>query len=245
MKQLIIELNHDGKPRLNVDRIFDSYKVLVLRGPRCCEMSCLPNNQLHQIYTEIAESIGELVPMEECLQTGNKNGELWTDIQYNPSIENSYRHSNTRQPFHTDGSYESDAPNISCFYCMVAAKQGGATTFLDYDELLDCLDTKLRDRLESTPVLFSKGNDSKTRPIIHDGRLTWNYFRASSPEDPTLVEDFHRFLEDRIVESHIAVDIYLQSGDAVFFQDELLLHGRNAFFGNRWLKKGGLRWIKN
>lgn len=238
--QLLVELEYDGGT-LIVDNIFNCYKILVLRAPYYEARSL---DRCHEIYSDVAAQIGELVPMEESLFTGHKTGDLWTDIRYDPNIENSYRHSNTRQPLHTDGSYESKAPNISFFYCIEAARYGGATTFLDSSILLDCLDSDLRKRLETTPVVFSKGNDSKERTIIDGDRLTWNYFRATKCEDPTLIEDFHQFLETRVVEAHMTQDVYLRSGDAVFFQDELLLHGRNAFFGNRWLKKGGVRWTE-
>jgi alpha-ketoglutarate-dependent taurine dioxygenase len=40
----------------------------------------------------------------------------------------------------------------------------------------------------------------------------------------------------------VLTNINLKKGDAVFFNDELILHGRNAFIGDRWLKKGGLTW---
>lgn len=211
-----------------------SHKVVIFRN------RCLPSCH-ESFYRDIASDIGELVPMEECLLTGDKNGEMWTDIRYDCNISNSYRHSNTRQPLHTDGSYEAHAPNISFFYCIRPARLGGATTFLDSTTLFNCLDKELRDRLERFPILFAKGVDSKQVPAIVGEKLTWNYFRAVECEDTELPNDFHRFLEDRVVESGITENVYLSVGDAVFFQDELVLHGRNAFFGDRWLRKGGIK----
>ena len=67
----------------------------------------------------------------------------------------------------------------------------------------------------------------------------WNYFRA---EKCNVVEDFHAFLENRIVQMGLLSNVSLRKGDAVFFNDQQVLHGRNAFIGERWLRKGGIKW---
>lgn len=203
-----------------------------------------PEGNFNDYYYEMAPLIGELVPMEENLSTGDKTGDLFTDIVYNPHIDNSFRHSSTRQPLHTDGSYEADAPNISFFYCIAKAQFGGATTFIDGIDLLRILsahDQQLFKEACHYAVKFSKGSDSKTRPIIGNAgrQLTWNYYRA---EQSDLCWRFHRFLEDKVVEGGLLTPILLQEGEALFFHDEMVLHGRNSFIGDRWLKKGGIKW---
>ena len=204
--------------------------------------------EISEFYTLLAQQLGDLAPMEENLLTGNKTGDLWTGIEYNPNIENSYRHSNSRQPLHTDGAYEKDAPNISFLYCLQQAEVGGATVFIDSSVLLELLqkyDPALYQRLNNTPVRFSKGEDGKTKCVITRDEsgsvLTWNYFRATSCADESLIEDFHDFLEQRIVPAGILIPVNLNKGDAVFFHDERILHGRESFFGMRSLKKGGIR----
>ena len=74
-------------------------------------------NDLENYWIECAKKIGTLVPMEEDT-IGNKNGNYFTHIKY-PWHEksDSFSHSNTRQPLHTDGSYESNAPNVTFFFC--------------------------------------------------------------------------------------------------------------------------------
>ena len=201
-----------------------------------------PPSDPESYYLKLSQFVGDLVNMDEDLATGNKNTLFWTDIKYDKKIQNSYRHSNTRQPLHTDGSYEKNAPDLSFFYCIEKAKFGGATTFLPYDVLVSMLeehDPTLLERLSTTTIQISKGNDGKSAKIIDNGKLTWNYFRV---EPCSLREEFHRFLEDVVVESCVANPLHLHPGEAVFFWDEHLLHGRNAFLGNRWLKKGGIKW---
>jgi alpha-ketoglutarate-dependent taurine dioxygenase len=220
-------------------------KVVLLTGYRC--------NNPFQFYDNLSNEIGHWVAMDEDLQTGQKTGAKWIEIKYDPKFPDSYRHSCTRQPLHTDGSYESHAPEVSFFFCVRAAAVGGATTFVDSNDLLRALEIYSKELYRACceiPVTFAKGQDSKTKPIItNDAKgvvLTWNYFRVveTCSETADLKRDFHYFLEEKIVQGGLSFPCQLAPGDAVFFNDERLLHGRNSFVahtaGDRHLLKGGL-----
>ena len=108
---------------------------------------------------------------------------------------------------------------------------------------------ELIDRLLSTHVCFSKFEFSKTRPILikegDDWRINYNYYCGdanNSAEVKKLIKDFFDFLETRIQNSGIFTAVELKIGEAVFFNDERVLTGRNAFFattpGERKLVKG-------
>jgi alpha-ketoglutarate-dependent taurine dioxygenase len=230
--------------------LLETTKIVLLTG--------YEGNDPFQFYDKLADELGRWVPMDEDLQTEHKTGAKWIEIKYDPQFPNSYRHSATRQPLHTDGSYESDAPEVSFFYCVRAAPAGGATTFIDSGELLRTLELYSKDLFRScheVPITFGKGNDSKTKPIVTDDAkgtvLTWNYFRVleTSPQVVDLRREFHQFLEGKVVEGGLCFPCQLRRGDAVFFNDERLLHGRNSFvassIGERHLLKGGLRLARN
>lgn len=201
------------------------------------------HNKLNfDFYKELANKIGSLALMEEDLKTGNKNGNYFTDIKYPVDfISSSYSHSNTRQPLHTDGSYESKTPNIVFFGCLKKAKYGGATFFIENNLLIEVLnfyDKNLLYDLLKTEITFSKGNDCKKSFIIdRNNLLNWNYHRCDSNE---LTERFHKFLEDIVIKGGLVDQIILNEGDALFFKDSMVLHGRNSFVGERWLIKGGI-----
>lgn len=205
-----------------------------------------PISNLFGFYEKIASMLGEFVYMDEDLVTGNKNGSKWTNIVYDPKVKDSYRHSCTGQPLHTDGSYEAHAPNISFFFCLNARQDGGNTIFIDSTVIYNLLLTREPELLEQLkkPMKFFKGNDSKTKPVISSDDkgfvLNWNYYRVDKTET---TERFKVFL-DKVVESGLCLSVKLDPGDALFFQDERLLHGRTPFFaqsyGDRWLVKGGL-----
>ena len=191
-------------------------------------------------WAEAAEFIGTLAPMEED-QDGNKTGRKFTDIKY-PWHTNSasFSHSNTRQPLHTDGSYESNAPNITFFSCLEAPVFGGKTTFIELETLkiyIEEYDKNLLERLQNEVVTHGKGNDSKQKPILCNNKLTWNYYRC---EPCKLRDDFHHFLENYVVGGELTDGIALLPGEALFFKDEDILHGRTSFIGRRWLIKGGI-----
>jgi hypothetical protein len=57
-----------------------------------------------------------------------------------------------------------------------------------------------------------------------------------------MCDQFHNFLEKKIVEGGLLFPVYLKPGDAAFFQDDRLLHGRNSFYGARTLIKGGFNF---
>ena len=223
----------------------ENSKVVLLSG--CHEKNLL------EFYDGLSDEIGPWAPMDEDLQTEEKTGRKWIEIKYDPQFPESYRHSSTRQPLHTDGSYESRAPQVSFFFCVQAALMGGATTFVDSTVLLEALELYSRTLFKAcheVPVTFTKGEDAKTRPIIDaDDKgvlLTWNYYRVleTSPAVADLRHKFHRFLEDKVVGGGLCLQCHLKRGDAVFFNDERLLHGRNSFLarapGDRFLIKGGL-----
>ena len=225
----ILATNNIGK---KISKLLQSYNAIVVRSSRLSD----------DFWIDQISDIGEMCPMKEDLDTGNKTGDFWTDIKYDANYPNTYLHSNTRQPLHTDGSYESKAPNITFFFCINPADFGGDTVCLELDLLINCLrieQPKLLEELQEKELIFSKGEDYKKSKIINEKKINWNYFRV---EKCNLVENFHNYLEQRILQMGVVSKIRLEKGDALFFNDELILHGRNAFIGNRWLKKGGITW---
>lgn len=237
MMNFLKRFEHQSNVADKIKEALKTNKIVLLQNCR--------EKNLFDFYENLSNEIGHWVPIDEDVTTGNKTGKKWIDIKYDPQLANSYRFSDTRQPMHTDGSYESNAPNITFFFCIEQAKIGGATTFFNYDDLIKTLklySEELLDQCRNIPLTFSKGNDSKTRTIIQDEILTWNYYPAKSAnqEQSELKENFHLFLEKKVVEGGLCTPIDLKPGDAVFFHDEKLLHGRNSFIGDRNLLKGGL-----
>ena len=110
--------------------------------------------------------------------------------------------------------------------------------------------TDLLDELMRTDVVHAKGGSRKVRkPLDQDAEgylANWNYYcldrTENTPDVLDLCERWQHFLETRIMESGIILPVQLAEGECVFFHDDRVMHGRNAFFaeypGQRSLIKG-------
>ena len=205
-------------------------------------------------YSDLVDKLGEVVNVDEDIKTGNaKSHERWTDIRYDKDKDFTFRHANSRQPLHTDAAYVNFDLEVNFFFCVENAEIGGATTFIDSDDLCYILgkyEPALFEKLKTLEVSFGKGEDQnkKSRIIDTDKRgvkLNWNYFRVT-PDNPKEVlemcEEFHKVLENKIVGGGLLTAVYLKPGEAALFQDDRILHGRNSFYGNRTLIKGGFNF---
>lgn len=212
------------------------------------------NVDLQDYYRRLSEGAGSFVKRDENYLNGDQTEaqEDWMDIRFDALRQKeSFRYSATRQPIHTDGAYLAYEFDISFFFCLVQAQYGGATTFIDGVALIDLLkkvEPEMLRELETHEVIFDKGvQQIKVRPVIsYDDvgpLLNWNSFRISdknSPEIKSLCLRFAEFCEKKIFETGLLTGIQLKPGEAVFFHDKRVLHGRNAFIGDRCLIKGGI-----
>jgi hypothetical protein len=126
--------------------------------------------------------------------------------------------------------------------------------FLDGPELMERLATEapeLLSKLLRTPLAFRKGGSDVESSAIRAGSqvpvLRWNYFALRgdlSADQRHLADCFHCFLRT-LVERRAVHAVELAPGDAVFFSDANVLHGREAFeavnLGDRCLWKGGIQ----
>lgn len=226
----------------------------LIKETKVVHLKDLPENiDYKEFYSDLVLQLGDIVGIGEDALTGNATQEQWTDIRYDKAKETTFRHSNTRQPLHTDAAYASFDLDVNFFFCLENAEIGGATTFVDAESIIYILskyEPELFNRIQKTEVKFGKGEDQrKTRKIIYTEnsvlKLNWNYYRVSpenTDEAKALSEDFHSFLENRIVAAGLQTPITLKVGDGLFFHDTTILHGRNSFFGERCLIKGGFNF---
>jgi alpha-ketoglutarate-dependent taurine dioxygenase len=240
-----------------LDETIENVKQAVLNNRVVHLVDFKPDMPVHDFYSHLSETIGKIHAADEDIATGQAANNRWIDITYNPEIPDRYRSSNTRQPLHTDDSYVElhGEEAVNFFYCASRAKLGGATTFIDLPALVECLkldgEDQLLNDLLTTDVPHEKGGMRKVRRCLYeDGEggylANFNYFcldRANTtPEAIDVAERWHKFLETRVMEAGIIIPVQLQVGECVFFHDDRVMHGRNAFFaeypGQRSLIKG-------
>jgi alpha-ketoglutarate-dependent taurine dioxygenase len=236
----------DAASEKNLSTIFKNTKVVKIKS------NLINQKEIDSYYRKLATSIGIPLIYEEDPLSGEIIQNKWTEIKYvKEKSTDTYKHSSKSQPLHTDYGYFSFELPVSFFYCVTQAKFGGATTFVDVNrivELLEEIDPELMTQLQNTLVQFGRNGSAlasrKDKILTQDGegwRINWNYYRAKD-DSPNLqiINRFKDFLEDNIEKSGELLEIKLQSGEAVFFHDCKVLHGRNSFVGSRHLNKGAI-----
>jgi alpha-ketoglutarate-dependent taurine dioxygenase len=231
-----------------MEALLETHKVVVLRDYNLMEDSL-------SFFNDFSDGIGFIYHIDEDIITGKPTGKRWIDITYDPDRQDRYRSAAYAQPLHTDFSYINITDNVQFFYCVSQAELGGSTIFIDTLRLVELLDlanaNDLKERLMCLDVVFNKGGRERISKILvkegDDYRVNWNYYcvdKKNTQEVLDLQEEFHEFLERRVVRSGLLTEVLLHKNDVVFFHDELVLHGRNAYFathkGQRSLNKGTL-----
>ncbi len=209
---------------------------------------------IDKLYVGLGEKVGMLFRKDIDPVTRTLIHDSWTMVKYDERyVNDTYKHSNKAQPLHTDYCNASIPLDIVLLICAQEAKYGGATTFVDSGLIVDILTEykpELLTRLRTEEVIFGKAPHPVFRnkaTIISEDEvgvvLHWNYAVVApdnTPEVLAMCEEFHDFLENYIVRAGLTQPVYLKKGDAVFMQDKRIMHGRNAFWGDRHLLKGGI-----
>jgi alpha-ketoglutarate-dependent taurine dioxygenase len=210
--------------------------VLRLRNAR-------PDGDPLAFWRSVGEAVGASSDVIEDSVTGKPKvvPGAWMDVRFEPDRPDTYRHHKVAQPLHSDGAYTpwEFAQEIALFYLERQARTGGESLFVDAATVAEHARARapqLHAALATLPVHFGKaGEPGRTTTILsnRDGRLkiNWNYFRVLPGQGEAidrLREDFRLFLE-QLVEDGVVENFRLDEGDAVFFRDEEVLHGRRDF----------------
>lgn len=220
---------------------WQNYKVIHIR------ISDLTAENVLDFYNHLLPKIGTPYALAEDVKVGDRTqqrtGQVWMEVRYDPSYPDAYRHSANAQPLHTDGSYVSNFPNATLMCCVANASEGGETVFLNSDILVKILQAEnpnLLSDLQKITVIHARSGDSRNLPILRyeQGiwRVNWNYYCVDRHADASVLklrETFQKFLLNSPQIREALIPIKLQSGDAVVWKDDELLHGRNAFSAKR------------
>jgi alpha-ketoglutarate-dependent taurine dioxygenase len=194
-------------------------------------------------YDALLPQIGTPYSLGEDVRVGDRdrdcNGELWTEVRFDPAFPEAYRHSTSAQPLHTDGSYIPLHPNATLMCCVHNAARGGETIFISGDDCVAALRAERPDLLEglkSTPMPHARSGDRRVCPVFRQQNgawlLNWNYYcvaKDCEPKARELRETFFAYLGDSKRVRDALVEVKLRPGDAVVWKDERVLHGRHAF----------------
>ena len=202
-------------------------------------------------YESLAKSLGKI---EACRPVNDKTKVFSEsrDIRPDPKLYHFFA-ARTRQPLHTDYAYfpSQKSPDWVLMYCLEPSELGGTTRFLSAKKLINILEKynpKLLKKLNvevTWSYIGAEGEEIHRKPILSGDSINWNYWQIKSKYNSTNVmkirEEFFRFLEDVIMAGCIYDFSKIWSrGDLLIFNDKKILHGRDAFLGDRWLKDHAL-----
>lgn len=164
--------------------------------------------------------------------------EPWWEISNQPDKATSYAYSTTPQPFHNDNAWFADPAEINFFVMEKQAVSGGEQVIYPVSRLIEDLqklEPGLFNDLVNTVVTIRKGggdyqNVSPILTLEDGGRVYWNYYRTvkTDPAIDAMCERFFAFLKQQECSSSVYA-LRCESGDSLVFNDQRLLHARNAF----------------
>jgi len=248
----------------DIDTLGSNIKTFFLNGGEYVvikNFNSLTDLDIINYYNELNPIIGNIVPVDLEKDTYKPTVKYWSDVKYEyGSDEKQFWRSSNHQNLHTDNSF---APkkyysNLTQLVCLKPSEYSGNTTLISNEKIIELIkfndknnSLNMFDNILNKYIYFSVDEHTKIKkPILHFESsknkyiFNFNYFpakRAKNTEDDNkVIEELNYFLEEKIMCSNMMNEIKLYRGDAIIFNDELLMHGRRSFLGTRHYIKSGI-----
>ncbi len=206
-------------------------------------ISDLKKENIRDFYEKVGNIIGKYQFLAEDVNLGDRSSQkankVWMDVRYDSNINDAYRHSSNPQPLHTDGSYNPNFPNATLMCCVSNTVSGGETIFLELSKLVDILkqdDPKLLEFLFTEDVLHERTGYSNNKKILFFEnkklKVNFNYYCVSKKNSEKIlnnIEKFFKFINTSEKIKKNITPVKLNIGEAIFWKDSEILHGRNGF----------------
>ena len=203
----------------------------------------IETKNIRDFYEKFGNLIGKYYFLGEDVKLGDRSqqsaNKIWMEVRYDTKINDAYRHSSSPQPLHTDGSYNPNFPNSTIMCCVSNKASGGETIFLDLRKLVAILkqdDAELLKFLFSEEILHERsGYFNKKKILDLEGnklKINFNYHcvsKKNSEKSLKYVKKFFNFINTSEKIKRNLYAIKLKEGEAIFWKDSEILHGRNGF----------------
>jgi len=219
-------------------------------------------DEIIKYYTRLNDLLGEVKMVDKNKYNEKNQNEYWVDIRYSfsDSVDNYDAKiippwkTNEQLMLHTDNtlSNNNNFANITELICLKPSIYSGETVIISNNKIIDLVkyldviyNTKLYDNLLNTKIhhkLIEKNICIKSNRNNYD-KYTFNFNKKqilssdlNTKENLHIAIEFSKLLEN-IMQSSLSNEIRLEEGDALLFNDTLVMHGRNYVFGERFYKK--------
>ena len=257
-KEFLLNKNNIEELGRKINNFFINYgHYVVIKN-----YNVLTDDEIVSLYEKINNIIGKVKPIDlnENYYTPTMNN--WANVKYEfGSDEKQFWRSSNHQNIHTDNTFASTLfyANLTELVCLKPVEYSGNTTLISNDKLIELIhyvdnnnNTNFFDKIYNNHIYFSiNANQQIKKPILsfnsekNKYTFNFNYYPAirakNTDSNKQLIDQFHLFLEEKIMNSsNIMDEIKLNRGDAIIFNDELVLHGRRSFIGTRHYIKSGI-----
>lgn len=245
---------------INTDNISEQIKLLFKNK---CEYVVIKNNntlleidKITPYYELLNSKIGIVRQVDIAKYTDLNQNNYWVDVKYDFQ-SNSIQpwKSNYHLKLHTDNTISTNENYavLTELVCIEPCKYSGETTLIRNDyivEIIKFIDENANDNLFSQ--IFDREIYHTSDTITHiknkilrfDNHyiFSFNHTQAmksdkNSDLDKEIINKLNLFLEEKIMNSNLMNEIKLNTGDALIFNDELIMHGRRSVISNRHYKK--------
>jgi hypothetical protein len=198
---------------------------------------------IKEFYEKVGNKLGKYKYLAEDVKLGDRSDQkankIWMDVRYDSNIKDAYRHSSNSQPLHTDGSYNPDFPNATIMCCISNSVDGGETIFLKLENIVEILkreNSKLLDFLFTEKIIHERSGYEKKCQILSIKNkkleINFNYYCISKKNSKRSLDNIKKFFDFICTSQKIKnfiLPVKLNSGEAIFWKDKEVLHGRNKF----------------
>jgi hypothetical protein len=223
---------------------------------------CNNIKELLNFYEKLNNKIGVMREIDKNKYSEYNNdlkNNYWVDVQYEFNIKSDKPwKSDTHLKLHTDNtmSLNENYAQITELVCIKPCKFSGYSLLINNNlvvEIIKYIDLMCKDdlflQIYNREIYHSNNyeNHVKNKILTFDEYknsfiFSFNYTQAlksnkNSEEDLKIINKLNNFLEEKIMFSNLKEEIKLEPGDALLFNDELVLHGRNSVISNRHYKK--------
>jgi L-asparagine oxygenase len=192
----------------------------------------------------LGQQLGEVIAYRD-----EKRGALVQNIVPVPALERSQSNGGSVPlQLHTENAFHPNRPDYVGLLCLRPAREGVGTHVASIRRALALLDggdlaVLQQARFQTAaPPSFGSADRSGPHPVLNGGADDPDIrvdFHATSALDEAAAAALSR-LREALME--VRVDLVLRSGDMVFLDNRLVVHGRSAFAprydgGDRWLHR--------
>jgi hypothetical protein len=240
----------------NINSLVNDIKETISNN---CEFFIIKNDlflgQDHEIidyYNKLNNLLGQVKEVDKNKYNDENQDDYWVDVEYrfDKVIDLEPWKSNEQLMLHTDNtlSNKSNLANISELVCIQPSVYSGETVIISNNKIIEIV--KYLDKINNTnfynELLNTKIHHKlveKNICIKNNNTYTFNFnisqilkSHFNTEECLKVANKFSTLLEN-ILKSSLVYEIRLEKGDALLFNDTLVMHGRKYVFGERLYKK--------